>query len=88
MTPAPVAPFALVVARTKAPEPVAVAQVLAGTEGSGRTGQLQRAMKIPDYRSAYVGNFQMVTNSNNKNLATVTVGKETSCIADVLSNKS
>jgi hypothetical protein len=43
-----------------------------GMEGSGTRSVLQRARKIPDYRSAYLGNFQMLTNINNKNLATAT----------------
>ena len=92
MTPAPVAAFALPVARAPVvavaavavvavvavaapppppPPPPVESQVLAGAEDSGTTGRLQRARKIPDYRTAYLGNFQMVTNINNENLSTV-----------------
>ena len=69
MAPTPVAPFALVVARAPAAAAVAVAVATTppppppppttGVEGSGTTGRLQRARKIPDYRSAYIGNFQI-----------------------------
>ena len=93
MAPTPVAPFALVVARAPAvaaprptpeprppPEPrptPAVAPAI--VEGSETTGHLQRARKIPDYRSAYIGNFQM---------APRTLGVEGSGAMNVYSNKS
>ena len=69
MTPTPVA---LVVARAPAQPPAIV-------EGSETTGHLQRARKIPDYRSAYIGNFQM---------ALRTLGVEGSGAMNVYSNKS
>jgi hypothetical protein len=46
-----------------------IAPAVARVDGSGIGDVLQRARKIPDYRSAYIGNFQMATNINNKNLA-------------------
>jgi hypothetical protein len=89
MAPTPVAPFALVVARAPAiavvvaprptPEPRPPPQPPAIVEGSETTGHLQRARKIPDYRSAYIGNFQM---------APRTLGVEGSGAMDVYSNKS
>jgi len=86
MAPTPVAPFALVVARAPAVAVVAVvaprptpAVAPAIVEGSETTSHLQRARKIPDYRSAYIGNFQM---------APRTLGAEGSGAMDVYSNKS
>jgi hypothetical protein len=78
-----------------APGPAAVPPAPSGMECSGTRSVLQRARKIPDYSSAYLGNFQMLTNINNKNLetaitparatatATATVGVESSGTTDL-----
>ena len=68
---------------TPAPAPAPGPPAPLGMEGSGTRSVLQRARKIPDYRSAYLGNFQMLTNINNKNLATAIIPARATATATV-----